>query len=225
MSPALAGFLQLGLLVVALAVCWKPLGDYIARVVTSSRHWRPERRLYAFMGVAPEADQRWGSYARSVLAFGAVGVLLLYGLERLQHYLLLSLGMPDVPPALAWNTAASFVSNTNWQNYSGESTMGYLVQMSGLAVQNFLSAAMGIAVAVALVRGFMRSKTGTLGNFWVDLTRITLRVLLPLAVVGGLILAAGGVVDNFTAPHTISTLAGGHQTMVGGPVASQEVIK
>jgi K+-transporting ATPase ATPase A chain len=225
MSPTLAGLLQIGLLVLALAVCWKPLGDYIARVVTSAKHWRPERRLYQFMGVDPEADQLWGSYARSVLSFAAISVLFLYGLERLQHWLLLSLGMPGVPPALAWNTAASFVTNTNWQNYAGESTMGYLVQMSGLAVQNFLSAAMGIAVAVALVRGFMRSRTATLGNFWVDLTRITLRVLLPLAVVGGLVLAAGGVIDNFIATHTISTLAGGHQSMVGGPVASQEVIK
>jgi potassium-transporting ATPase potassium-binding subunit len=225
MSPALAAVLQFGLLVVALAVCWKPLGDYIARVVTASTHWRPERRLHALTGIDPEADQLWGSYARSVLAFAAISVLLLYGLQRLQHYLLLSLGMPGVPPALAWNTAASFVTNTNWQNYSGESTMGYLVQMSGLAVQNFLSAAMGIAVAVALVRGFMRSKTGTLGNFWVDMTRITLRVLLPLSVVGGLVLAASGVIDNFTVTHTVSTLAGGHQAMVGGPVASQEVIK
>ncbi len=225
MSPALAAFLQIALLVAALAVCWKPLGDYIARVVTSAKHWRPERRLYKLMGVDPEADQLWGSYARSLLAFGAMSVLLLYLLERVQHWLLLSLGMPNVPPALAWNTAASFVTNTNWQNYSGESTMGYLVQMSGLAVQNFLSAAMGIAVAVALVRGFMRSRTGTLGNFWVDMTRITLRVLLPLSIAGGLILAAGGVIDNFTSFHTVTTLSGGHQLMVGGPVASQEVIK
>ncbi len=225
MTSALAATLQVGLLVVALAVCWRPLGDYIARVVTTDKHWRPERGLYKLMGVDPQADQLWGSYARSVLAFGAIGVLFLYGMERLQHYLLLSLGMPNVPPALAWNTAASFVSNTNWQNYSGETTMGYLVQMAGLAVQNFLSAAMGIAVAVALVRGFMRSRTGALGNFWVDMTRITLRVLLPLSIIGGLVLAAGGVVDNFTAFHTITTLTGGHQLMVGGPVASQEVIK
>ncbi len=225
MTSALAATLQVGLLVVALAVCWRPLGDYIARVVTTDKHWRPERGLYKLMGVDPQADQLWGSYARSVLAFGAIGVLFLYGMERLQHYLLLSLGMPNVPPALAWNTAASFVSNTNWQNYSGETTMGYLVQMAGLAVQNFLSAAMGIAVAVALVRGFMRSRTGALGNFWVDMTRITLRVLLPLSIIGGLVLAAGGVVDNVTAFHTITTLTGGHQLMVGGPVASQEVIK
>ena len=225
MSSALAGFLQIGILIVALAVCWKPLGDYIARVVTTPKHWRPEQRLYKLMGIDPEADQMWGAYLRSLLAFSAISVLFLYGLERLQHWLLLSLGMPNVPPALAWNTAASFTTNTNWQNYSGESTMGYLVQMSGLTVQNFLSAAVGIVVALAMVRGFIRSRTGTLGNFWVDLTRITLRVLLPLAVVGGLILAAGGVIDNFASYHTLTTLAGGHQTMVGGPVASQEVIK
>ncbi|MBO0807828.1 MAG: potassium-transporting ATPase subunit KdpA [Actinobacteria bacterium] len=225
MSPALAGWLQLGLLLVALGVCWRPLGDYIARVVTATRHWRPERGLYKVMGVDPEADQLWGAYLRSVLAFSAVSVLFLYGLLRLQHYLLLSLGMPNVPPALAWNTAASFVTNTNWQNYGGESTLGYLVQMSGLAVQNFLSAAAGIAVAVALVRGFIRSRTGTLGNFWVDLARVTIRVLLPLSIIGGLVLAGSGLVDNLTATHTISTLTGGHQTMVGGPVASQEVIK
>jgi K+-transporting ATPase ATPase A chain len=225
MSPALAGFLQIGVLILALAVCWKPLGEYMARVFSSGRDWRVERRLYRVMGVDPGADQQWGAYLRSMLAFSAVSVLLLYGLMRLQHYLFLSLGMVGVPPALAWNTASSFTTNTNWQNYSGESALGYLVQMSGLTVQNFLSAAVGIVIAVAMIRGFVRSKTGTLGNFWVDLTRITLRYLLPLAFAGALILAAGGVIDNFTATHTVSTLAGGHQTMVGGPVASQEVIK
>jgi K+-transporting ATPase ATPase A chain len=130
-----------------------------------------------------------------------------------------------VPPALAWNTAASFVTNTNWQNYSGESTMGYLVQMGGLAVQNFLSAGVGIAVAIALIRGLIRSRTDKLGNFWVDLTRSVTRLLLPLAVVGALVLVAGGVIDNFSAYHTVTTLSGAHQTIVGGPVASQEVIK
>jgi K+-transporting ATPase ATPase A chain len=225
MSPALAGFLQIGLLILALALCWKPLGDYMARIFTTDRHWAVERRLYRVMGIDPAADQKWGAYLRSMLAFSAVSVLLLYGLMRLQHFLFLSLGMAGVPPALAWNTASSFTTNTNWQNYSGESTLGYLVQMSGLTVQNFLSAAVGIVVAIALIRGFIRSKTGTLGNFWVDLTRITLRYLLPLAVIGGLALAAGGVIDNFTSAHTISTLSHGHQTMVGGPVASQEVIK
>ena len=177
------------------------------------------------MGVDSKADQRWSVYLRSMLAFSAICVLIVYLLERIQGHLFLSNGMPGVTPDTAWNTAASFTTNTNWQNYSGETTMGYLTQMSGLAVQNFVSAAVGIAVAIALVRGFMRSRTDRLGNFWVDLTRVTIRVLLPFAVIGGIILLAGGVVDNFTATHTISTLTGGTQNMVGGPVASQEVIK
>jgi len=142
---------------------------------TTDKDWRVERRIYKLIGVDSKADQRWSAYLRSMLAFSAVSVLFLYGLERLQHYLLLSLGMANVPPALAWNTAASFVTNTNWQNYSGESTMGYLTQMGGLAVQNFLSAAVGIVIAIALVRGFIRSRTDKLGNFWVDVTRITIR--------------------------------------------------
>jgi potassium-transporting ATPase potassium-binding subunit len=224
-SGSLAGFLQIGLLVLALAICYKPLGDYIARVVTSDKDWRVERVIYRAMGVDAKADQRWSVYLRSMLAFSAVSVLALYLLERIQGHLFLSNGMPGVVPDTAWNTAVSFTTNTNWQNYSGETTMGYLTQMSGLAVQNFVSAAVGIAVAIALVRGFMRSRTDRLGNFWVDLTRITIRVLLPLAVVGGIILIASGVVDNFTATHTISTLTGGTQNMVGGPVGSQEVIK
>jgi len=225
MNGALAGWLQLGLLVLALAVCYKPVGDYMAHIFTTDKDWRVERRLYKLIGVDHKADQKWSAYLRSMLAFSLVSVLFLYGLERLQHYLLLSLGMANVPPALAWNTAASFVTNTNWQNYSGESTMGYLVQMAGLAVQNFLSAAVGIVVAIALVRGFIRSRTDKLGNFWVDLTRITIRYLIPLSIIGGLILVAAGTIDNFSSYHTVTTLAGQHQTIVGGPVASQEVIK
>jgi len=225
MSSAAAGWLQLALLVAALAACYIPVGNYMAHIFTTDKHWRVERGLYKLIGVNPSADQKWSSYLRSMLAFSVVSVLFLYGLERLQHYLLLSLGMANVPPALAWNTAASFVTNTNWQNYSGESTMGYLTQMGGLAVQNFLSAAVGIVVAIALVRGFIRSRTDKLGNFWVDVTRITVRYLIPLAVVGGLILAASGVIDNFSSYHTVTTLSGAHQTIVGGPVASQEVIK
>jgi potassium-transporting ATPase potassium-binding subunit len=224
-SGSLAGFLQVGLLVVALALCYKPLGDYIARVVTSDKDWRAERFIYKAMGVDSKADQRWSVYLRSMLAFSAASVLAVYLLERIQGHLFLSNGQSGVTPDLAWNTAVSFTTNTNWQNYSGETTMGYLTQMSGLAVQNFVSAAVGIAVAIAMVRGFMRSRTDRLGNFWVDLTRITIRVLLPLSVIGGLILIAGGVVDNFTATHTISTVLGGSQNMVGGPVGSQEVIK
>src|ERR1700722_87072 len=160
-----------------------------------------------------------------MLAFSFFSVLAVYGIERRQHFLLLSLGMANVPPALAWNTAASFVTNTNWQNYSGESTMGYLTQMGGLAVQNFLSAAVGLVIAIAMIRGFIRSRTDKLGNFWVDVTRAVVRLLLPLSVIGGIILMAGGVIDNFSAYHTVTTLSGAHQSIVGGPVASQEVIK
>ena len=225
MNSTLAGWLQVALLVAALAACYVPVGNYMARIFTTDKHWRVERGIYKVIGINPSADQKWSAYLRSMLAFSAVSVLFLYGLERLQHYLLLSLGMANVPPALAFNTAASFVTNTNWQNYGGESTMGYLVQMAGLAVQNFLSAGVGIVVAIALIRGFTRSRTDKLGNFWVDLTRITIRYLIPLAVVGGLILAATGVIDNFSAYHTVTTVSGAHQTIVGGPVASQEVIK
>jgi len=225
MSVAAAGWLQLVLLIVALGACYVPVGNYMAQIFTADKHWRVERGIYRAIGVDPAADQKWSAYLRSMLAFSAVSVLFLYGLERLQHFLLLSLGLPNVPPAIAWNTAASFVTNTNWQNYSGETTMGYVVQMSGLGVQNFLSAAVGIVVAIALVRGFVRSKTDRLGNFWVDVTRITLRYLLPLSVLGGLILVGSGVIDNFHANQVVTTLAHGHQTITGGPVASQEVIK
>jgi K+-transporting ATPase ATPase A chain len=225
MSSALAGWLQLGLLVAVLAACYIPLGNYIARIFTSDKHWRVERGIYKIIGVDSAADQKWSNYLRSMLAFSLVSVLFLYGLERLQHFLLLSMGMANVPPALAFNTAASFVTNTNWQNYSGESTMGYLVQMGGLAVQNFLSAAVGLVIAIALIRGFIRSKTDKLGNFWVDVTRAVTRLLLPLSIIGGIVLMASGVIDNFTAAHTVTTLSGAHQSIVGGPVASQEVIK
>src|SRR5690348_10554914 len=225
MSSTAAGWLQFGLLVAALAACYVPLGNYIARVFTAKEHWRAERGIYKLCGIDPEADMRWGVYARSLLAFSLVSVLFLYLIQRTQHWLFLSVGMSNVTPATAFNTAASFTTNTNWQNYSGESTMSYLTQMSGLTVQNFVSAAVGMAVAIALIRGFIRSRTGNLGNFWVDLTRGTIRVLLPLAVIGAIILAAGGVIDNFASYHTLTTLAGGHQVMVGGPVASQEVIK
>jgi len=225
MNSALAGVLQLVLLVLALVACYKPLGDYIAKVFTSEKHLRVESGFYRVMGIDPEADQRWGTYARSMLAFSVVSVLFLYLIERIQHWLPYSNGMANVNPITAWNTAASFVTNTNWQNYSGESTMGYIVQMAGLAVQNFASAAVGIVVAVALIRGFMRSRTNRLGNFWVDMTRIIIRLLIPFAVIGAIILMATGVIDNFNLTHTIATITGGQQTMVGGPVASQEVIK
>jgi potassium-transporting ATPase potassium-binding subunit len=227
MNSSLAGWLQVALLVAALAACYVPLGNWIAKIFTTSKHWKVERGVYKVIGINPEADQKWSAYLRSMLAFSAVSVLVLYGLQRLQHYLLEWVGphMAPVPPATSFNTAVSFVTNTNWQNYSGESTMTYLVQMGGLAVQNFMSAAVGIVIAIALIRGFTRSRTDKLGNFWVDVTRCVFRLLLPLAVVGSIVYAAGGAIDNFSAYHTVTTLSGGHQTMVGGPVASQEIIK
>ena len=225
MSSTAAGWLQFALLVAALAACYVPLGNYIARIFTAKDHWRVERGIYKLVGIDPEADMRWSVYVRSLLAFSLVCVLFLYLIERTQHWLFLSVGMGNVTPVTAWNTAASFTTNTNWQNYSGESTMSYLTQMAGLAVQNFMSAAVGLVVAIAMIRGFTRSRTDKLGNFWVDLTRATIRLLLPLSVIGAIILMASGLIQNFADYHTITTLAGGHQTIVGGPVASQEVIK
>jgi K+-transporting ATPase ATPase A chain len=225
MTSTAAGWLQFALLFVALAACYVPLGNYIARIFTAKEHWRAERVVYKLCGIDPEADMRWGVYARSVLAFSLVSVLFLYLIQRTQHWLPLSAGMANVSPVTAWNTAASFTTNTNWQNYSGESTMGYLTQMGGLGVQNFLSAAVGLSVAIAVIRGFIRSRTDKLGNFWVDVTRATIRLLLPLSVIGAIILVASGAIENFSAFHTITTLAGGHQVIPGGAVASQEVIK
>jgi K+-transporting ATPase ATPase A chain len=225
MSDTTAGLLQAGALIVALAVCYRPLGAYLAWAYTSRRHLRVERVLYRMIGVDGSAEQRWPVYARSLLAFSVMSVLGLYALQRLQPHLPLSLGFPGVPPDQAFNTAASFVTNTNWQSYSGESTMGHLTQMAGLAVQNFVSAAVGMAVAVALIRGFMRSRTDRVGNFWVDLVRGSVRILLPLAVVGTIALLALGVVQNLSGGTEITTLTGQSQTITGGPVASQEAIK
>ena len=227
MSSTTAGWLQFVLLFAALAACYVPLGNYIAHIFTTDKDWRVERGFYKLIGINRSADMKWSAYVRSILAFSAVSVLFLYGMERLQHYLFSFVGPPmaAVPPNTAWNTAVSFVTNTNWQNYSGESTMTYIVQMSGLAVQQFLSAAVGLVVAIAMIRGFIRSRTDKLGNFWVDVTRGMLRLLLPLSIVGGLVLVATGVIDNFSAYHTVTTLSGAHQTIPGGPVASSEIIK
>ena len=225
MSNATAGWLQFGLLVAALAACYIPLGNYIAHIFTTDKDWRVERAIYKLIGVDARADQKWSTYLRSILAFSAVSVIFLYGLLRLQHYLLLSEGMANVPPALSWNTAASFVTNTNWQNYGGENTLGYLAQMTGLTVQQFMSAAVGLVVAIAMIRGFVRSKTDKLGNFWVDVTRASFRLLLPLSIIGALVLIAGGAIENFHAYQTITTLSGAHQTIPGGPVGSMESIK
>ncbi|MCW2785180.1 MAG: kdpA [Marmoricola sp.] len=225
MNDTTAGLLQAGVLVAALALCYRPLGSYLTRVLTSERDLRVERAMYRVVGVDPRSDQRWQTYAASLLAFSGVGVLALYALQRTQSHLPLSLGFGNVDPALAFNTAVSFVTNTNWQAYSGESTMGHVVQMSGLAVQNFISAAVGICVAVALIRGFVRSRTDRLGNFWVDLVRIIVRVLLPLSVLAAIALILMGAVQNFSGGEHLTTLAGQHQTITGGPVASQEAIK
>ncbi len=225
MSSTVAGLVQVAVLVVALVLVHRPFGDYMARVYSSPRHLGVERFIYRVIGVEPDADQRWTTYLRAVLSFSLVSALVLYLLQRLQSSLPLSLGFPGVNPDQAFNTAVSFVTNTNWQSYSGESTMGHLVQAGGLAVQNFVSAAVGIAVAIALVRGFARRRTEQLGNFWVDLVRGCIRILLPLSFVAAIVLVAGGAIQNFTGPDEIATLTEGTQAIPGGPVASQEAIK
>ncbi|MGQ5230065.1 potassium-transporting ATPase subunit KdpA [Streptomyces sp. yara] len=237
MGPVLAGVLQLLALIAALALAYKPLGTYMAKVYTSDKHLRVEKWIYKGIGADPDTEMRWPAYLRGVLAFSAVGVLFLYLLQRLQGHLPGSLGFAAIDPDQAFNTAASFVSNTNWQSYSGEQAMGHVVQTAGLAVQNFVSAAVGIAVAVALVRGFalphsqLRSsggtpiRTGELGNFWSDLVRGVVRLLVPIAVVGALVLVACGVIQNFSGIHEVGQFMGGTQEWNGGAVASQEVIK
>ncbi|MEV7130022.1 potassium-transporting ATPase subunit KdpA [Streptomyces sp. NPDC093260] len=225
MNADLAGWLQIIALVGALALTFRPLGDYLAHVLASPRHWRVERLVYRIGGVHADAEQTWPGYLRSVLAFSVVSVVFLYGFLRMQGDLFLSLGTKPVAPDLSFNTAASFVTNTNWQAYSGESALGHLVQMAGLAVQNFVSAAVGIAVVAALIRGFSRKKTDRVGNFWQDLTRIVLRVLLPVSLVMAVVLVAAGSIENFHGFQSITTIAGQHQSVPGGPVASQEAIK
>ena len=224
MSDTVGGFLTIVVLVGLLALAYVPLGDYMAQVYTSTNHLRLERGIYRLTGVAPDAEQGARSYVTSVVGFSLVGIVALMGVLVGQAALPMDRGLPGVPFWMSFNTAISFVTNTNWQSYAGESTLGFAAQMAGLAVQNFLSAAVGMAVAVALVRGFVRSRSGSLGNFWVDMTRGTIRVLLPLAFVGALLLVAGGAVQSFT-DTTMTTLAGHPQVLTGGPVASQEAIK
>ncbi|MEU7303904.1 potassium-transporting ATPase subunit KdpA [Streptomyces sp. NPDC007206] len=225
MGPVLAGVLQLLALVGALALVHVPAGAYMARVYSSKKHLRVEKWLYKAIGADPDAEMTWPAYLRGVLAFSAVGVLFLYLLQRLQGVLPGSMGFSSVGPAQSFNTAVSFVTNTNWQSYYGEQTMGHVVQTAGLAVQNFVSAAVGMAVAVALVRGFARSRTGELGNFWADLVRGTLRILLPAAAVAAVVLVACGAIQNFSGIHEVGQFMGGSQQWNGGAVASQEAIK
>ncbi|MER7482652.1 potassium-transporting ATPase subunit KdpA [Streptomyces sp. NPDC126510] len=225
MGPVLAGVLQLLALIAALALAYIPLGNYMARVYSSDKHWRVEKWVYKGIGANPDAGMTWSAYVRGVLAFSAVGVLFLYLLMRLQGVLPGSLDFSSVNPAQSFNTAVSFVTNTNWQSYYGEQTMGHVVQTAGLAVQNFVSAAVGMAVAVALVRGFARSRTGDLGNFWSDLVRGTLRILVPAAAIAAVVLVACGVIQNFSGIHEVGQFMGGSQQWNGGAVASQEAIK
>jgi K+-transporting ATPase ATPase A chain len=217
--------LQVATLALILALLYRPLGDYMAHIYTSRKDLKVERGFYRVIGVDSRVEQTWQSYLRGVLAFSVVGLLFVYLLQRFQAVLPYSLGLPAVPEGLSFNTAASFVANTNWQSYSPDVTMGYTVQIAGLAVQNFVSAAVGIAIAIALVRGFTRRESATIGNFWVDLTRGILRLLLPLSVLGAVVLIASGVIQNFNGFTEITTLSGGRQNLPGGPVASQEVIK
>ncbi|MGW5738157.1 MULTISPECIES: potassium-transporting ATPase subunit KdpA [Streptomyces] len=225
MSPVLAGVLQFLALIVALALAYRPLGDHMAKVYSSDRHLRVEKWIYKGIGANPDAEMRWPAYLRGVLAFSAASVLFLYLLQRLQGSLPGSLGFTSIDPDQAFNTAASFVANTNWQSYYGEQAMGHVVQTGGLAVQNFVSAAVGIAVAVALVRGFARSRTGELGNFWADLVRGVVRILIPISVIGAIVLVACGAIQNFAGIHEVGQFLGGSQEWNGGAVASQEVIK
>ncbi|MGY5079189.1 potassium-transporting ATPase subunit KdpA [Streptomyces nigrescens] len=225
MSPVLADALQVTALIVALVLVHRPLGDYMAAVYSSKKHLRVEKWIYRSVSANPDAEMRWPAYLRGVLIFSAVGVLFLYGMQRVQDKLPLSLGFKPITPDQAFNTAASFIANTNWQSYSGEVAMSHVTQTAGLAVQNFVSAAVGMAVAVALVRGFARSRTGDLGNFWSDLVRGTVRILLPLSAIAAVILVACGAIQNFGDIHHITTLTGDKQAISPGAVASQEAIK
>jgi K+-transporting ATPase ATPase A chain len=217
--------LQALTLILILGLVYRPLGDYMAHVYTTQKNIKIERGFYRLIGVDPASEQTWPVYLRSLLAFSLVGVLFVYILQRIQEWLPLSLGLPPVEQGLAWNTAISFVTNTNWQSYSPELTMGYTVQIAGLAVQNFASAAVGIAVAIALVRGLSRRKSLTIGNFWVDITRGIVRILLPLSIVVAVILIVSGVIQNFNPFEHITTITGAKHVIPGGPVASQEAIK
>jgi K+-transporting ATPase ATPase A chain len=226
------GWLQFAIFSAILLASVRPVGIYLARVLEGERTWldpvlRPiERLIYKLCGINSDKEMNWREYAYSVLGFSAVTLLATYALERLQVMLPWNpQHLAAVGPDLAWNTAASFTTNTNWQSYTPETTMSYLTQMAGLATHNFWSAAMGIAVAVALIRGIKRTSSATIGNFWVDTTRSLLYVLLPASIIGALLLVAQGVPQNLHAYTSAHTLEGQTQTIAQGPVASQEVIK
>ena len=227
-----AGWIQLAFVIALLAISTPLLGRYMAKVygggkAPGDRIFNPiERLIYRVCGVDPNSEQRWTTYALSLLGFSFASLLVLYAQLRIQGSLPLNpASMSGVRPDLSLNTAMSFLTNTNWQNYSGEATMSHLTQMSGLALHNFVSAAAGAAVAVALIRGLVRRRTNTLGNFWVDLVRTCTRILLPFAFLLAMFLVSQGVIQNFNASKTISTVAGQEQSIPGGPIASQEAIK
>ena len=227
-----ASWLQFVALVIALGVSVPFVGSYLARVFDGETapgdrfFGSVERLAYRLIGVDPGREQRWPTYAISLLAFSAVCVLVLYALQRVQGFFPFNpTGVEGVPPLLAFNAAVSFVTNTNWQNYAAENTMSHLTQMTGLAVQNFASAAVGLAVAIAFIRGLVRRRSDTIVNFWVDLVRGTVRVLLPIAVVAAIVLVSQGVVQNLGGFDTVTTVEGAAQVVPGGPAASQEAIK
>ena len=228
------GILQIALFFGIILICTKPLGAYMAKVFEGQRTFlHPALRwlevlTYKIAGIREDVEQRWTMYTASLLSFSIFGFLLVYVLQRAQAYLPFNpqnFGTPNVTPDLAFNTAVSFLTNTNWQSYGGESTLSYFVQMAALTVQNFVSAAAGIAIAIAVVRGFARHEMKTLGNFWVDLTRATVYVLLPISLIGALFLCSQGVIQNLKPFTPATTVEGAKQTIAQGPVASQEVIK
>ncbi|MER7080703.1 K+-transporting ATPase ATPase A chain [Saccharopolyspora kobensis] len=225
MSSLTVGLVQAGLLILAIGVVHRPLGDYLAHVYTSEKHWRVEKVIYRLVRVDGDAQQRWTTYAAGVLGFSAMSIALLYLLQRLQPLLPLSFGRGAVEPAVAFNTAISFVTNTNWQSYVPEQALGHAVQMTGLTVQNFVSAAVGMAVAIALVRGFTAAGTGRIGNIWVDITRGCTRVLLPIAAVGAVLLIALGGAMSLASGIDVVGLDGQAHTIATAPIASQEAIK
>ncbi|TWE13354.1 potassium-transporting ATPase subunit KdpA [Rudaeicoccus suwonensis] len=224
MSETVSGLLTIAVLVLALALVYVPLGDYMARVFTSDKDLAPERFVYRLCGINPRSEQRWSLYAVSVGAFSVVSIVVLWAMLQFQSHLPLARGA-TMDWHTAINTAVSFVTNTNWQSYSGETGVSALVQTLGLATQNFVSAAVGLAVAIALIRGLLRNQSGTIGNFWVDLVRGTFRILLPLAFIAAVVLLAGGVIQDISASQTITTITGNHQVIEHGLVASQEAIK
>ncbi|MET8632730.1 potassium-transporting ATPase subunit KdpA [Streptomyces sp. NPDC004680] len=218
-------WLQAGLILAVVVALHVPLGDYMAKALDGGPHGRVERGLYKVCGVDPDREQDWRHYLFALLAFSLMSIAALFSLFTLQGELPWSTGHQGMPWRLALHTAVSFTTNTSWQNYAGESTTGHLAVMAGLGVQAFASAAVGICAALALVRGLMRRDTTQLGNFWVDLIRTIFRVILPLSIVFGIVLIALGVPQNLGGAHTVTTVAGGQQTLLGGPVGSWEPIK